>query len=396
MEMNQKKQLFSLPLLASNFASVFGDGIYRFALNWFLVATFGDAKLLGWLTGFGFVVFLACDLLVGILLDRYNRKLLLMGADLGGGIGLLILAWFLNPNQPQIWLLFVITFILNVDISFAYPAGRSILPDVIQRDRVARFNAWISMAFTSGQALGPLAGGVLLSFKWIDLRIFLLIYGVMLIITAGINALIRYHPEPMVREDTPIFQSIIAGYQYVFKTPKLFESMLLAMWANFFFEGFLIATPYLVQKIYGGDASSYSSMLSFAAIAGLLAGVVLARLPQLNSLKTAYLDLIVMGVALIIGAFLPILPVLTLLVILAGCVRTAVTVKVNTVNQQESQPNYLGRVMSISFFSIDLWVPLIVIMIGYIVEPLGAKILLMFGLLLLIGIGTIYWFVKKR
>jgi len=396
MDIKQKKQNFSTPLLASNFASVFGDGIFRFALNWFLVASFGDAKILGWLTGFGFVVFLACDLFVGILLDRYNRKKMLMGADLMGGIGLFMLAIFLNPTHPQIWLLFMITFILNVDISFAYPAGRTILPDVIKPNRVAQFNAWISMAFTSGQALGPLAGGILLSFKWIDLRAFLLIYAGLLVITAGINALIKYRPEKRIVDETPIMQSIIEGYKYVLKTPKLFESMLLSMWANFFFEGFLIATPYLVQKVYGGQASSYSTMLSISAIAGLLAGLVLARLPQLNNLKTVYFDMAVMGGALIIGAFIPELPVLAGLVILSGCVRTAIVIKVNTVNQQESEQNYLGRVMSISFFSIDLWVPLIVIGIGYLVEPLGASILFWFGALILAGILTIFWFIKQR
>ncbi|WP_246163757.1 MFS transporter [Weissella coleopterorum] len=295
METEMKKQNFSWPLLASNFASVFGEGIYRFALNWFLVASFGNAKILGWLTGFGFVVFMICDLIVGILLDRYNRKMLLAGADLVGGLLILGLSFFLNPDNPQIWLLFAVTFVLNVDISFAYPAGRTLLPDVIKAERVPRFNAMISMAFTLGQALGPMAGGVLLSLNWINFKDFLLIYSGLLILTAGINCLIQYHPQKIVQNHPPMLKGIVEGYHYVFKTPKLLESMLLAMWSNFFFEGFVVATPYLVQKVYGGDAKIYSSMLSLAAIAGLLMGVWLARVPKFNRLQTLYFDLSILG-----------------------------------------------------------------------------------------------------
>ena len=51
-ERESKLAKFSFPLLASNFASVFGDGVYRFGLNWFLVSSYGNAQVLGWLTGF--------------------------------------------------------------------------------------------------------------------------------------------------------------------------------------------------------------------------------------------------------------------------------------------------------------------------------------------------------
>lgn len=172
--------------------------------------------------------------------------------------------------------------------------------------------------------------------------------------------------------------------------------MLLAMWSNFFFEGFVVATPYLVQKVYGGDAKIYSGMLSLAAVAGLIMGIWLARVPKFNQLQTLYFDLSILGGMYVVAALFPYLPVLTVLVVIAGAARAAVTIKINTVNQQESDPKFLGRVMSISFFSIDLWVPLIVILIGYMVEPLGSTILYLFGGLMLFGIWTIHWLIKNK
>ena len=115
------------------FCISFGDGVYRFGLNWFLVSSYGNAQVLGWLTGFGFLVYLLNDVYVGSVLDRFNRKWVLLGADLFGAIGTLTLSMVINPAHPQLWLLFALTFILNVDVSFAYPAARAILRMSLRR-----------------------------------------------------------------------------------------------------------------------------------------------------------------------------------------------------------------------------------------------------------------------
>src|SRR5699024_1668268 len=302
MEEHQSKLAnFSLPLLVSNFASVFGDGVYRFGLNWFLVASYGNAEILGMLTGFGFIVYVINDIFVGAILDRFNRKKVLLAADLLGALGALGLSFLINPDKPQIWILFVLTFIFNVDVSYSYPATRSILPDVIKKKSLAGFNAWASAAFSTGQALGPLVGGLLLHFDWIDLRTFLQILGMMLFVTVMFNLAIKYQPAP--RKETqiiePFLQSLTAGFKYVQQSPRLFESMLLTIWTNFFFEGFILAMPYLIRHNYHGTATSYSTALTLAAIAGIFVSLLLAKLPQYNTMNSMYRDFYLLG-----GAFL--------------------------------------------------------------------------------------------
>jgi len=381
---------FSFPLLASNFASVFGDGVYRFGLNWFLVSSYGDAKILGWLTGFGFLVFLLNDIYVGAILDRFNRKWVLLLADLFGAIGALGLAWIIDPTHPQIWVLFLLTFILNVDVSFAYPAARAILPDVIKSTGLARFNAWASAAFSTGQAFGPLVGGLLLHLHWINLQNFLQLFGLMLLVTVLLNLAIKYYPAHTESDTTESFiESLVSGYKYVVSQPKLFESMLLTMWSNFFFEGFIIAMPFLIQHNYQGNAENYATALTLAAIAGVLAGVLLARWPKLNSLRTLYWDLTVLGCAFVLGTFVQQLWVFILLVILDGFARASFVIKINTVRQQDSAPAYLGRVFGISFFATDLFAPIITISFGYGVSELGAWTVFILGAMLLVGILAI-------
>jgi MFS family permease len=388
---DEKLAKFSWPLFGSNFASVFGDGVYRFGLNWFLVSAYGNAEVLGWLTGFGFFIYLIADLFVGAMLDRFNRKRILIFADLFGAISLLSLSWLLAPTNPQIWLLLLITAIVNMDVSFAFPAGRAILPDVIRTSRIPQFNAWISAGFSAGQALGPLFGGLLLHLRWIDLQTFMLVYGVMLLATAGLNALIKYRPAPYEEHGASFWRDLIDGYRYVIKNSALRQSMYLTVWTNFFFEGFIIAMPYLMQADYHGNSSDYATFLTLAAVVGIFGGIAMTRFPNLNSLNSLYLDYYVTGLLFIIGAFVQTMWYFGFLIVVHGLMRALFIIKINTIRQQASQTAYLGRVFGISFFATDLFAPIITIGIGYGVSSWHEWTVFALGSALILGIGGIQW-----
>lgn len=397
-EQQRQKKLakFSLPLLTSNFASVFGEGVYRFGLNWFLVSTYGNAQLLGWLTGFGSFVYLLNDMYVGAVLDCFDRKWVLVISDLFGAIGMIILSLLINPTHPQTWLLFAITFVMYVDISYAYPSARAILPDVIKKSALARFNAYVSAAFSFGQALGPLIGGILLRLDWINLRSFMFLYGLLLLVTAGINFAIKTYPETIERVSEPFIESLKNGFKYVWRMPKLFESMLVTVWANFCFEAFIISMPFLVQKTYHGSANEYSLALTAAAISGVLAGFILAHYTRFNNLNTMYVDFYVLGFAFLIATFVNTLIALIIVIIMNGFVRSSFVIKVNTVRQQESSSEYLGRVFGISFFATDLFAPIVSIVFGYSVSKLGVWTLLVIGLMMISGMALIKLVMRRR
>ncbi|WP_417852627.1 MFS transporter [Weissella viridescens] len=397
-EQQRQKKLsnFSLPLLTSNFASVFGEGVYRFGLNWFLVSTYGNAQLLGWLTGFGFFVYLLNDMYVGAVLDRFNRKWVLVLSDLFGAIGMIILSLMINPANPQTWILFAITAVMYIDISYEYPAARAILPDVIKKSGLARFNAYVSAAFSAGQAMGPLVGGILLRMDWINLRSFMFLYGMLLLLTAGINLAIRTHPEVIDRVSEPFIQSLKNGFTYVWKMPKLFESMLITVWANFCFEAFIISMPFLVQKTYRGTANEYSLALTAAAVSGIVAGFLLAHYTRFNNLNTLYLDFYVLGFAFMIATFVNVIWALVIVIIMNGFVRSSFVIKVNTVRQEESSSEYLGRVFGISFFATDLFAPIVSITFGYSVSKLGVWTLLVIGIMMIVGMLAIKAVMRRR
>ena len=99
--------------------------------------------------------------LAGVLADRYNRKTLLIIADILRGI---IVLGFLTVRTPQqAWLLYVITAIQLAFSGIFFPARNAIIPNIVSRSELGAANAistttW-SVMLSFGAAIGGLVAG---------------------------------------------------------------------------------------------------------------------------------------------------------------------------------------------------------------------------------------------
>jgi MFS family permease len=140
-----------------------------------IVSLFGDwfnliasAALISVLTRSGlavgglFVVRMLAPFLVsplaGVAADRYNRKLLLILADLSRGV---VVLGFLFVRDPQhAWLLYTLTAIQLAFSGFFFPARNAILPDIVSRRELGAANALSSATWSVMLAVGAALGGI--------------------------------------------------------------------------------------------------------------------------------------------------------------------------------------------------------------------------------------------
>lgn len=152
----------------------------NFRFLWFgqIVSLLGDwfnliaaAALVASLTESGFAVgglfivrFLApfvVSPVAGVFADRYNRKRLLITADLGRA---LVVMGFLLVREPEhVWLLYTLSALQMGMSGFFFPARNAILPDIVDREDLGTANALSSATWSVmlgvGAALGGLAAG---------------------------------------------------------------------------------------------------------------------------------------------------------------------------------------------------------------------------------------------
>lgn len=148
----------------------------NFRYLWFgeIVSLLGDwfnfiasATLIGALSGSGvalgglFVVRMLAPFLVsafgGVIVDRYNRKTILIVTDLVRGV--VVFGFLFVRTAEDIPLLFLLTAIQLGISGLFYPARNAIFPDVVGRAEVGTANALSSSTWSTMLALGTALGG---------------------------------------------------------------------------------------------------------------------------------------------------------------------------------------------------------------------------------------------
>ena len=149
-----------------NFRYLWFGQIVSLLGDWFnLVAS---AALIGLLTQSGlavgslFVVRMLAPFLVspiaGVAADRYNRKYLLIGADLVRAA--VVLAFLLVRDAGDVWLLYTLTGFQMAMSGFFDPAHTAILPDIAKPRELGAVNALSSATWSVMLALGAALGGL--------------------------------------------------------------------------------------------------------------------------------------------------------------------------------------------------------------------------------------------
>ena len=166
--LKQGEPLGYLALVRSNrdFRFLWFGQVVSLLGDWFnLIAS---ASLIGYLTQSGiavgglFVVRMLAPFLVspfaGVAADRYNRKHLLILADIGRAIT--VLGFLLVREPDQVWLLYVLTAIQLAMSGFFFPARNAILPDLVVRRELGTANALSAATWSVMLAFGAALGGI--------------------------------------------------------------------------------------------------------------------------------------------------------------------------------------------------------------------------------------------
>jgi MFS family permease len=291
-----------------------------------IVSLFGDwfnliasASLIAHLTSSGlaigglFVVRMLAPFLVsplaGVVADRFNRKGLLVAADLSRAV--VVLGFLLVRDASFVWLLYVLT-ALQLGISgFFFPARNAILPDILARREIGAANALSSATWSVMLALGSALGGVVAG-EWGIYPAFV-IDALTFIVSAFFIAQIRYpRPGGMIQGDGSLkagLRQYLDGLGYLRRHLDVLAISLhkgaISLTVNGVFQVVQVA---LAERVFVIGEGGGTSLGLFYAAAGIGTGLgpVLARrftgdraLAMRRSLALSYL-ICVLGILIMV------------------------------------------------------------------------------------------------
>lgn len=258
--------------------SLLGTGMTSFALIIWAWQKTGSATALALMTFFYFGPTVLLSPIAGALVDRWNRKLVMMLSDLTAGLTTVVLLILFATDQLQIWHLFVAGAFAGAFQAFQWPAYSAAITTMIPKEHYARASGMLSLAESSSNIAAPLLAGILLTVIGIA--------GVMMIdvvtFLVAIAALLWVHiPQPALTEEGrksqgSLWAESVYGFRYIFERPSLLGLQMVFFASNLISTlGFTLLAPLILSRT-GNNAVILGSVQSAAGIGGVIGGLLLS------------------------------------------------------------------------------------------------------------------------
>jgi MFS family permease len=143
--------------------SVAGDALSRVALTWLVYDLTGSAAALGWLMVCYTGPIVVGGLLAGWLLDRFERRLVLIGDSLVRGAAVALVPLLAATGRLELWHIYAVAAVYGFLMMIALAGGPAIVPSLVRPEQLATANALEMLSFTLGGVAGPLLAGALIA-----------------------------------------------------------------------------------------------------------------------------------------------------------------------------------------------------------------------------------------
>ena len=375
------------PIWIGQAFSLFGSSLVQFALVWWLTQKTGSATVLATSTMAALLPQILLGPFAGALVDRWNRRLIMIVADAGIAIATLFLIYLFATGQIQVWHVYAIAAIRSLGGAFHQPAMTSSTSLMVPEKHLARVAG-------ANQTLGGLINifapplGALLLEVFSTQNVLLIDIG-----TAALAILILMFisipqpPQQIARANgnsvkTSYLYDLREGFAYVIRWKGLFGLILLAMILNFLLVPSGSFLPLIVTKIFNGGASELGWVQSLFG-AGIIAGGVLLGIwgGFKRRIVTSFCGIIGLGMGIVITGLVPasMFSLILFSSFLTGFSQVFANGPLMAIMQSTVSPEMQGRVFSLLAAGATAMMPLSLLIAGPISDRLGIRFWYVFG-----------------
>ncbi len=385
-------------IFAGQALSIFGSGLVQFALVWYLTQKTGSATVLAFATLAAVLPETLLSPIAGALVDRWNRRRIMIFADIFIAAATVMLAILFATGLIQVWHIYAILVIRAVGGIFHYSAMNASTALLVPSDQLQRVSGINQTLRASINIVAPPTGALLLGI--------LPLQGVMFIdvLTAlvGITPLLFFMiPQPIREVDengnhkTSVLQDMKEGFVYITSWRGLMAICVLALMANFLLTPTGSLMPLLVTKHFGLGALQFGLMDSIWAFGMVCGGLILGVWGGFKKkIATSMLGLIGIGLGILIVGFAP-ANMFWLAVVgmtLSGLMNPITNGPLGAIIQSTVKPEMQGRVMGVIVSLATLMTPLSLAIAGPVSDAIGIRTWYwVSGLVcLLMGVGSFF------
>ena len=263
---------------AGQIVSVLASSMTQFALTIWAYQETGSATALGAVNTAFLIPFLLLSPFAGVMVDRYNRKLMMMVSDLAAvtsTVGIFIIN---ATGQLELWHLFIASALNGLGNTFQWPAYSAAISTMVPKEKYTRANGMMSLIESAPGVLAPILAGLLLPLIKLNGILIIDILTFFIAIGALIAVII---PKPPISSESQaaqgnIFQEAIFGFRYIFERRSLLGLLLFFICLNLVIGlSASLFAPFILSRT-GNDSAALGAVQSAAAIGAVIGGLLVS------------------------------------------------------------------------------------------------------------------------
>jgi MFS family permease len=325
--------------------STMGYHMLALTIGWQIYQITDSAFDLGLVGLIQFVPAVVLTLLIGHTADRYDRRLIVRGAQCIHALAAIMITVALLAGALTRELLFGAVFLIGCARAFELPTAHSLVPALVPAPMIARAVAAWTSANQVAVICGPALGGLLytVSPKLVT-SLCILFFSGSIILISFVHA-----KGPAANREPPTFASVLAGFNYIRSRRRLLGVITLDLFVVLL-GGVTALLPIFARDILAVGPSGLGLLRSAPAAGALITSIVLSNHPVERHIGVKMFAVVaIYGLATIAFGLSASFPLsLLVLAVLGASDALSVVIRFSLV-QIETPDDKRGRVSAINY-----------------------------------------------
>jgi MFS family permease len=337
-------RLFWIGLVISHL----GGWMQQVAQGWLVYELTGSAFLLGLNGLFRTLPFLGVSFYAGALLDRVDRKKVLVWSEAASMALVLLLGVLIAGGWVQIWHIYAISLLSGAVSAFDGPARGALLPALVPRQDLMTAFSLNSIVRKGSQIIGPAIGGIFVASFGIAGAFFIHSGAYLVLLTC--LAMIRTTSSGNV-EHTNVVSAMLDGLRYV-RSETIIGTLLVMETVISVFGAYSQMMVIFARDIFWMGPEGLGFLQSAVGAGSLTGSLVLATVGDIrNKGRLLIVSGLVHGTAIAAFAFCPAFGLALPILFIAGASDILFGATRTTMIQLLIREDMRGRVMALSSIS---------------------------------------------
>ena len=263
-------------LLQGNTVSTIGDLMYSIAIGYWVYEQTGSSSLMGIMSAISMFVTMFLSPFTGSIVDKCNRKWVMVGMDLMQSVVMLTIGTLAYLNKLNVPGVLIAAFLAALGTVFYSPAVNTLLLDIIPHNDMVRGQSVFSGMNSLISMVGTAFSGVMVAFFGVPL---IVILNGLSNLYSAISELFIHVPKTVQQGDQVTVRSVLrdskAALKAIFTDPCLRLFVTLSLILNLLGAGPLtLVLPFCMEK--GFTVDMYGYLMSVWTVASLICVLLLS------------------------------------------------------------------------------------------------------------------------